>query len=114
MSRDLDTLRSHLAEALQRRAHWHLTAQDWENYLRCISDLVTLYEHDNTTATNAAALMGAQGQDIMRWLDLAQYAHSNLVQAIDQAQSVVQKLTADEQREETHLRQLSTQLARRP
>ena len=113
MSSDLDNLRSNLAEALQRRAHWNLAAQDWENYLRCISDLVTLHEHQNLAASNAAALMGEQGQDIMRWLDLAQYAHTNLVQAIDQAQSVVQQLATDERHEQRHLRQLASELPRR-
>lgn len=114
MTSDLDSLRTNLAEALQRRAHWNLTAQNWENYLRCISDLVTLYEHDNTSARNAATLMGDQGQDIVRWLDLAQYAHSNLLQAIDNAQSVVQQLAADERHEHKYLRQLGASLARRP
>lgn len=114
MSSDLDSLRINLAEALQRRAHWNLTAQNWENYLRCISDLVTLYEHQNLAAQHAAALMGDQGQDILRWLDLAHYAQSNLLQAIDQAQSVVQQLGADDRNEHKQLRQLGASLARRP
>lgn len=113
MSSDLDSLRLNLAEALQRRAQWNLAAQNWDNYLRCVSDLVTMYEHDNMTASKAAALMGDQGQDILRWLDLAHYAHSSLVQAIDQAQSVVTQLAGDEQREHKNLRQLAASLHRR-
>lgn len=109
---DLDLLRHNLAEGLQRRANWHLAAQEWDKYLRTVSDLVTLYEHENMTAEKVGQLMGEQGQDILRWVELANYAQQNLVQAIEQAQTLTQGLVDKEKRrEQKHLRELSNSLA---
>lgn len=103
-----------LAEALQRRAHWHLNAQEWQQYLQTISDLVQLYDNDNATAQRVVALMGAQGQDIAQWLDLANYAQQNLVQAIEHAQTVTQKLVQQEHKHNLkHLHQLQIDLVTR-
>jgi len=109
---DLEQLRHNLAEGLQRRANWHLAAQEWDRYLQTVSDLVTLYEHQNMTAEKVAELMGTQGQDILRWVELANYAQQNLVQAIEQAQTLTQGLvTQEDNRERKHLRELSNALA---
>ena len=111
---ELEQLRQNLAEGLQRRATWHLAAQEWDSYLQTVSDLVTLYEHQNMTAEKVADIMGAQGQDILRWVELANWAQQNLVQAIDQAQTLTQGLvTQENKREHKHLRELSNALARR-
>jgi hypothetical protein len=111
---ELEQLRNNLAEGLQRRANWHLAAQEWDSYLRTISDLVTLYEHQNMTAEKVAGMMGEQGQDILRWVELANYAQHNLVQAIEHAQTVAQGLvTQENNREHKHLRELSADLSRR-
>lgn len=114
MSDALELLRHNLAEGLQRRATWHLAAQEWDSYLRTVSDLVTMYEHQNMTAEKVADMMGAQGHDILRWVELANYAQHNLVQAIEQAQTVAQGLVMHENdREQQHLRELSSALSRR-
>jgi len=114
MSDAIDQLRHNLAEGLQRRANWHLAAQEWDSYLQTVSDLVTLYEHQNMTAEKVADMMGEQGQDILRWVELANYAQHNLVQAIEQAQTVAQGLVMQENdREHKHLRGLSNALVRR-
>lgn len=111
---NLENAHRGLAEGLQRRAHWHLAAQDWENYLLAVSDLVTLYENQNTAADRVAALMGAQGREIQQWLDLAHHAHRQLVQAIDHAQDTLSNLVAAEQkREHRQIREMSDDLARR-
>jgi hypothetical protein len=111
---DLDLQHQNLAEALQRRARWHLAAQEWQQYLQTISDLVLLYDNDNATAQRVVALMGAQGQDIAQWLNLANYAQQNLVQAIEHAQTVTQKLVQQEQKHnQKHLRQLQIDLVTR-
>lgn len=111
---DLDLQQHNLAEGLQRRAQWNLSAQRWQEYLETVSDLVTLYSNDNQTAHRVAALMSDQGQDIAKWLDLVEYAQHNLVQAIEQAQLFTQKLVTDEQNsKQKHLHDLSKDMARR-
>lgn len=111
---DLDHHTRLLAEALQRRAQWHLTAQEWDEYLRTVADLVTLYEHQNNTAARVAHLFGEQGRDILRWVDLANHAQQNLVQAIEKAQDFAAHLVATEQaNEQKHLAQLRDTLTRR-
>ena len=94
---DLDLQQHNLAEGLQRRAQWHLSAQQWQEYLETVADLVTLYSNDNQAAHRVAELMSDQGQDIAKWLDLVEYAQHNLVQAIEQAQLFTQKLVTHEQ-----------------
>jgi len=100
MSDALELARTNLAEGLQRRAQWHLSSQQWDKYLQAVGDLVTLYEHQNMTACRVAALMGEQGQDIAQWVELANYAQQNLVQAIEQAQTLTHQLAEREQQRE--------------
>lgn len=111
---NLDNAHRALAEGLQLRAQWHLTAQDWDNYLRAVSDLVTLYENQNETATRLAHMMGTQGQEILRWVDLASHAQTQLVRALEQAQHAAQQMVAaNHKREQKQLADLTNELARR-
>lgn len=111
---NLDNAHQALAEGLQRRAQWHLAAQDWDNYLRAVSDLVTLYENQNQTAARLAHMMGTQGQEILQWVDLAHHAQTQLVRALDQAQHAAHTLMSTEQKRlGAQIRELSNELARR-
>jgi len=94
-------------ESLQRKAQWHLAANEWDNYLATVQHIVAMYDIDTTSAQTVAELLHEQGQDISQWVALIAYANQQLVGALDIAREQIQQLTHDENSRAEHHRQLA-------
>lgn len=94
-------------DSLQRKAQWHLAANEWDNYLATLQQLVAMYNIDTTSAQTVAQLLQEQGQDISQWVALIEYANQQLIGALDTARKQVHGLTNDENNRIEQHRQLS-------
>ncbi len=93
-------------DSLQRKAQWHLAANEWDNYLATLQQIVAMYDIDTTSAQTVAELLQEQGQDISQWVALIDYANQQLVGALDTAREQIHGLTLDENNRVEKHRQL--------
>ena len=94
-------------DSLQRKAQWHLAANEWDSYLATLQQIVGMYDIDTTSAQTVAELLQEQGQDISQWVALIDYANQQLVGALDTAREQIHGLTLDENNRAEKHRQLS-------
>lgn len=94
-------------DSLQRKAQWHLAANEWDSYLATLQQIVAMYDIDTTSAQTVAELLQEQGQDISQWVALIDYANQQLIGALDTARGQILDLKQDEQNRAEHHRQLS-------
>ena len=94
-------------DSLQRKAQWHLTANEWDKYLATLQQIVAMYDIDTTSAQTVADLLQEQGQDIGQWVALIEYANQQLVGALNTAREQIHDLSHDEHERIERHRQLS-------
>lgn len=94
-------------DSLQRKAQWHLAANEWDNYLSTLHNIVQMYDNDNQSALTVGALMQGQGQDIVQWVQLIDYANRQLVAALETAHEQITQLAGAEHTRMEHQNRLA-------
>ena len=83
-------------DSLQNKARWHLAANEWDNSLSTLHTIVQMYDNENQSALTVGALMQDQGQDIVQWVQLIDYANRQLVAALETAHEQITQLAGAE------------------
>jgi len=90
--KDLDTLMLPGQEDLQQAA---------------LHTIVQMYDNENQSALTVGALMQDQGQDIVQWVQLIDYANRQLVAALETAHEQITQLAGAEHARMEHQNRLA-------